>query len=220
MSPDAFKSKYNCNNGTECASLSGLYECSLGKYGNFDTILWPSPPPLNWVIIDDYDPRSPLSLSSTFHTYSKCHRSPGHCRNVSMHYQCQFTADGITIDAERDNMKLNGFFDCKKSRCVKLIRPPTRCDRYCPKITTTAVNVLIMHGDSLVTAECDIGYAHNEARGDEPGVQLTQRQQIWTEHDGILLINCFEVFKENDKIRWVFWGEISFQAIFTVIFFI
>lgn len=118
-----------------------------------------------------------------------------------MHYLCQFTADGITIDADRDNMKLNGFFDCKKSRCVKLNRPPTRCDRFCPKITTASVNVLIMHGDSLVTAECDIGYAYNEARGNQIGVQLPKRQQIWNEHDGILLTNCYEVFKDNDKIR-------------------
>lgn len=29
---DIFKSKYNCNNGTECASLTGLFDCSLGKY--------------------------------------------------------------------------------------------------------------------------------------------------------------------------------------------
>lgn len=30
---DIFKSKYNCNNGTECALLTGLFDCSLGKYG-------------------------------------------------------------------------------------------------------------------------------------------------------------------------------------------
>lgn len=58
-----------------------------------------------------------------------------------------------------------------------------------------------MHGDSVVAAECDIGYAYNEARGKEPGVRLAQRQQIWTEHDGILLTNCYEVIKDNDKIR-------------------
>lgn len=33
VQPDIFKSKYNCNNGTECASLTGLFDCSLGKYG-------------------------------------------------------------------------------------------------------------------------------------------------------------------------------------------
>lgn len=27
---DALKSKYNCNNGTECASLTGVFNCSLG----------------------------------------------------------------------------------------------------------------------------------------------------------------------------------------------
>lgn len=120
-----------------------------------------------------------------------------------MHYLCEFHADGITIDAERDNMKLNGFFDCKKSRCIKLNKAPTKCDRYCPKITTTAVNVLILMDDSVITAECDIGYGYNEARGNQPGIRLKpdERKQIWTEHDGILLTSCFEVHKEGDKLR-------------------
>lgn len=118
-----------------------------------------------------------------------------------MHYLCQYHADGITIDAERDNMKLNGFFDCKKSRCIKLNKPPTKCDRYCPKVTTAAVNVLIMIEDSLVTAECDVGYAYNEARGNQPGIRLTERKQIWSENDGILLANCFEFIKDGDKLR-------------------
>lgn len=127
----------------------------------------------------------------------------GHCRNVSMHYLCQFHADGIQIDAERDNMKFNGFFDCKKSRCIKLNKAPTKCDRYCPKVTTTAVNVLIMLDDSLITAECDAGFGYNEARGNEPGIRLKpeDRKKIWTEHDGILLTSCFEVNKDGDKLR-------------------
>lgn len=127
----------------------------------------------------------------------------GHCRNVSMHYLCQFHADGITIDAERDNMKLNGFFDCKKSRCIKLNKPPSKCDRYCPKVTTAAVNVIIMMADSLITAECDACFGYNEAHGSEPGIRLKpeDRKKIWTEHDGILLTSCYEVSKEGDKIR-------------------
>lgn len=121
-----------------------------------------------------------------------------------MYYLCYHHADGVTIDAERDNMKLNGFFECLKSRCVK-IKKPFSCDRYCPKITTTAVNVLIMQDDSLITAECDVGYAYNEARGNQPGVRLDERKKIWDETDGILLINCYEVFKEgekNERIRY------------------
>ena len=98
-------------------------------------------------------------------------------------------------------MKLNGFFDCKKSRCTKVNKPPTRCDRYCPKVTTTAVNVLIMVDDSLVTAECDVGFGYNEARGNQPGVRLAERKQIWNENDGILLASCFDAVKDGDKLR-------------------
>lgn len=69
------------------------------------------------------------------------------------------------------------------------------------KITTTAVNVLIMQDDSLWTAECDIGYGFNEARGSEPGIRIDPPKKIWDERDGILLTNCFEVTKDSDKIR-------------------
>ena len=36
----------------------------------------------------------------------------GHCANMSELYLCHHKADGMTIDAEQDNMKLNGFFEC------------------------------------------------------------------------------------------------------------
>lgn len=85
-------------------------------------------------------------------------------------YLCHHKADsGVVIDAEKDNLKLNGFFECVNSKCTK-IRKTFSCDRYCPKITT-AVNVLIMQDDNLVTAECDIGYGYNEARGMDAGVR-------------------------------------------------
>lgn len=118
-----------------------------------------------------------------------------------MYYLCQYTADGITVDAERDNMKLNGFFHCKKSKCVKLTKPPVKCDRLCRKIPTIHVNVLLMVGDSLVTADCEQGYGLNEARGNLPGVRLPEPQRIWQEQDGILLTNCFEVTKTGNKIE-------------------
>lgn len=117
-----------------------------------------------------------------------------------MHYLCHHHADGVTIDAERDNLKLNGYFECVKSRCVKIKRAFS-CDRYCPKITTTAVNVLIMQDDSLVTAECDVGYAYNEAKGSLPGVRLDKPKKIWDEMLGILLTNCYEVTKDGNKLR-------------------
>lgn len=124
----------------------------------------------------------------------------GHCRNLSMYYLCHHFADGITIDAERDNLKLNGYFECNKSRCVKIKRAFS-CDRYCPKITTTAVNVLIMQDDNLITAECDVGYAYNEAKGALPGVRLDQPKKIWEEALGILLTNCFEVSQDGNILK-------------------
>lgn len=120
---------------------------------------------------------------------------------MSTYYLCHHHADGITIDAERDNMKLNGFFECEKSRCVK-IKKPFSCDRYCHKITTLAVNVLIMRDDSLITAECDAGFAYNEARGSQPGIRIDPPKNIWNEKDGILLTNCFDVTRDGDKLRY------------------
>lgn len=119
---------------------------------------------------------------------------------MSMYYLCHHHADGISIDAERDNMKLNGYFECIKSKCVK-IRRPFSCDRYCSKITTTAVNVLIMQDDSLVTANCDVGFGYNEARGPDHGVRIDPPRKVWDENSGILLTNCFEVTKDGDKLR-------------------
>lgn len=127
--------------------------------------------------------------------------SPGHCRNMSQHYLCHHHADGVTIDAERDNLKLNGYFECNRSRCVKIKRAFS-CDRYCPKITTTSVNVLIMEGDKLVTAECDAAYAFNEARGREPGIRINPPRRIWDDGMGPLLTNCHSVLREPDnKLR-------------------
>lgn len=125
----------------------------------------------------------------------------GHCRNMSQYYLCHHHADGVTIDAERDNMKLNGYFECNRSRCVKIKRAFT-CDRYCPKITTTGVNVLIMHSDKLWTAECDVAYGYNEARGPDPGVRINPPKRIWDDGMGAIMTNCHSVTKEPDnKLR-------------------
>lgn len=58
-----------------------------------------------------------------------------------------------------------------------------------------------MQDDSLITAECDVGYAYNEAKGALPGVRLVKPKKIWDETRGTLLTNCYEVFKEGNKIR-------------------
>lgn len=114
-------------------------------------------------------------------------------------YLCHHRADGVIIDAEKDNLKLNGFFECLNSRCTK-IKKPFSCDRYCHKITTTAVNVLIMEEDTLVTAACDIGYALNEARGSEPGLRINPPKKIWDDSAGVLLTNCYDVKRDHDKL--------------------
>lgn len=68
-------------------------------------------------------------------------------------------------------------------------------------VTTTAVNILIMVDDSVITAECDVGFAYNEARGNQPGIRLSERKPIWNENDGILLTSCFDVNKVGDKLK-------------------
>jgi hypothetical protein len=62
----------------------------------------------------------------------------------------------------QDNLKLNGFFECQKSRCRQIKKTPFPCDRYCPRITTSGINVILFHGDVVLTAECSRGYTVNE----------------------------------------------------------
>ncbi|KAJ6636523.1 hypothetical protein Bhyg_15114 [Pseudolycoriella hygida] len=171
VKPEAIK-KFNCNNGTECAVLSGVFNCSLGRFlESFANCA------LNVFLL-----------------------TPGHCKNMSELYLCHHKADGgVVIDAEKDNLKLNGFFECVNSKCTK-IKKPFSCDRYCPKITT-AVNVLIMQDDNLVSAECDVGFAYNEARGKESGVRLATPKKVWDETMGVLLTSCHDVIKDGDKLR-------------------
>ncbi|CAD7083351.1 unnamed protein product [Hermetia illucens] len=126
--------------------------------------------------------------------------SNGHCKNMSEFYLCHHKADGFTLDPDKDNTKLNGFFECSGARCTK-IKNKFTCDRYCSKITTTAVNVLIIQDDSLITAECDTAVAFNEARGADAGVRIDPPKQFWAETDGILLTSCMGVVKDGDKIR-------------------
>ncbi|GAB0094783.1 ATPase, V0 complex, subunit e1/e2 [Sergentomyia squamirostris] len=145
--------KFNCNNGTECAQLTGVFNCSLG-----------------------------------------------HCANMSDLYECHYgRADGVTIDAEKDNMKLNGFFYCKGSNCTKIKRAFS-CDRFCPKITTTSINVFIMHNDSLTTADCEVALAHNEAHGPEPGVRINP-MRFWNESHGAVLTSCLDAVRSEGRIE-------------------
>ncbi|KAJ1531942.1 hypothetical protein ONE63_000582 [Megalurothrips usitatus] len=147
--------RYNCNQGSECDNLYGVFNCSLG-----------------------------------------------HCGNYSERFLCHYKADGIVLNTEKDNMKLNGFFECKKSICTK-IRRPFSCDRYCSKITTTAMNVFLMHEDNLFTGECREAFALNRADGSEPGAPVNMTE-VWHEDKsgGALLASCLSVVRVgNNSLR-------------------
>ena len=108
---------------------------------------------------------------------------------------CHDKPDGINIDAEKDNMKLNGFFHCTNSRCTK-IKKAFSCDRYCPKILTNGINVFLMQDDNVFTANCLVAYALNRANGSSPGVRLKKPEKIWTYKNGTMITSCFVVDKK------------------------
>ncbi|XP_071572989.1 tipE homolog 4 isoform X2 [Temnothorax nylanderi] len=144
--------RYNCNNGSECSMLTGVFNCSLG-----------------------------------------------HCSNMSELMLCHHKADGVVIDSERDNMKLNGFFSCQHSRCTK-IKNTFTCDRYCPSISTSDVNVYLMHDDSIISARCSRGMALNRANGSLPGIRLDKPVKIWDERNGSIFASCFAVTNHGNII--------------------
>ncbi|EZA57668.1 hypothetical protein DMN91_002525 [Ooceraea biroi] len=144
--------RYNCNNGSECGMLTGVFNCSLG-----------------------------------------------HCSNMSELMLCHHKADGIVVDSEKDNMKLNGFFSCQNSRCTK-IKHAFTCDRYCPNITTSDINVYLMQGDNIISARCSHGVALNRANGSLPGTRLDEPVKIWDEQNGSIIASCFAVKKEGSVI--------------------
>lgn len=146
--------RYNCNNGSECSTLAGVFNCSLG-----------------------------------------------HCANMSELMLCHHKADGIVIDSEKDNMKLNGFFSCQNSRCTKIKRPFS-CDRYCPKISTSNSNVFLMQNDNIFAARCASGFALNRANGNLPGSRLDEPVKIWdAEQSQSIFASCFRVTREGTYIR-------------------
>jgi hypothetical protein len=141
--------KYNCNNGSECGFLTGLFNCSLG-----------------------------------------------HCANWSDAYQCQYKADGIALDSERDNMKMTGFFECKRSRCVE-IKQQLICDRYCNKIATTNANVFVLYDDFVYSGDCTNAFALTSANGTDPGIRI-EPKEIWNKDnytDQVLITSCMTAVK-------------------------
>ncbi|KAH8329606.1 hypothetical protein KR074_000223 [Drosophila pseudoananassae] len=145
--------KFNCNNGTACNNIRGVFNCSNGK--------------------------------------------SRHCKNMSEFFLCHHKADGHVINSQKDNTKLNGFFECHGVHCTK-IKKPFSCDRYCSKITTANVNTLIMHEDNVIAADCESAVAFNQARGSEHGVRI-EPTEFWKEEDGNLLTNCATVTRESDN---------------------
>ncbi|XP_055373381.1 uncharacterized protein LOC129606830 [Condylostylus longicornis] len=150
VDPNNFK-KYNCNNGTICSNLHGLFNCSNG-----------------------------------------------HCKNISEFMLCHHTADGPSIDPEKDNSKLNGYFECYGPKCTK-IKKEFRCDRYCGKITTADVNVIIMQDNDVITADCEEAVAFNEANGNNPPIRISPFT-FWKETDGMIMTSCMTVDRYPDKI--------------------
>nr|CAD7409065.1 unnamed protein product [Timema cristinae] len=186
--PGALK-KYNCNNGTECESLTGVFNCSLG-----------------------------------------------HCANMSEMYQCHHKADGITVNSERDNMKLNGFFECDKATCIKIKvilltfdkhvldvregsklyfvikgkysknkeeeKHPFVCDRLCPKISTLDVNTYLLYEDNVYTGNCERTLAFNRANGTSVGSPVNATE-IWQNKNSteVLMASCLSVKIEDSSIK-------------------
>lgn len=145
---------YNCNNGTECSSLYGVFNCSLG-----------------------------------------------HCKNMSEIYKCHHKADGFVVDNDRDNTKLNGFFECKGSKCTKIKRH-FNCDRICPKIVRGTRNVLITMDNTLYMATCSGAIATTKTNGNEPGVKI-EPTLIWKEaYQDVLMISCHTVTKSNETVKY------------------
>lgn len=145
--------RYNCNNGTECSTLFGVFNCSLG-----------------------------------------------HCTNFSEVYHCHHTADGLVLDSDKDNVKLNGFFECKGSKCIKIKRAFS-CDRFCENIFTASKNVYITSDDNLHSALCENAAASNVANGKLEGTDIKPRV-IWEKQEGkVLMMSCHLVTHSENTIR-------------------
>lgn len=125
--------------------------------------------------------------------------SLGHCTNMSEVYQCHHKADGLILDSDKENVKLNGFFECRGSRCTKIKRP-FACDRFCPPIYTVSKNVYVTSDDNLYTANCKRVIAFTEANGKEEGREI-EPIVIWESNpDDILMMSCHVVVKAGHQM--------------------
>lgn len=158
----------NCNNGSACSTLTGLFNCSLG-----------------------------------------------HCANMSNMFQCRYKTEGGAIDSEKDNSKLNGFFECRHSLCVKVKRMKS-CTRYCPKIGTTGANVYVGYEDSVITMQCKRIIATNECHGIEEGHDIDP-ETIWTAKPGeVLLTSCGTITRNGTSLRSVYYVVLFSKSVETL----
>ncbi|KAF4524692.1 hypothetical protein B566_EDAN009536 [Ephemera danica] len=128
------------NNGSNIRFCGGTVEC----------------PPANEGMLKSLNCNNDDECKSITGVFT-CKR--GHCSNLSEIYNCKPVADGSIIDATKDNLKLNGFFECVASRCRHIRKTPFPCDRYCSKINTIRgngdkANVLLLHGDNVEVVTC------------------------------------------------------------------
>ncbi|XP_022166393.1 uncharacterized protein LOC111030954 [Myzus persicae] len=124
----------------------------------------------------------------------------GHCSNMSELYQCYYNKSGSSIDSDKDNLKLNGYFICDNGSCFT-IKWPFDCDRYCNKITTTGVNVFLRLGDTVHTGDCQRVVAYNKANGNAAhGEPLATPKEIWSDENstiGIFMASCNSITRDS-----------------------
>ncbi|KAF6204894.1 hypothetical protein GE061_019058 [Apolygus lucorum] len=132
----------------------------------------------------------------------------GHCSNWSSMFLCHNHADGIVVDATKDNLKLNGFFECKHSKCIKY-KTNLNCDRICPNITTHRSNVFVQYheykggtqlGNNIFMGNCERVLAHTETDGPEEGREIPPKV-IWTRNSNTtLLTTCHVIEMRGDSL--------------------
>ncbi|XP_047103357.1 uncharacterized protein LOC124722205 [Schistocerca piceifrons] len=117
----------------------------------------------------------------------------GHCDGMSKMHECTYKADGLVIDSERDNAKLNGYFLCKKARCTKARN--VQCVRICPRIETLHATVMARSGDSVRAAHCEraIALYPNGTLHHEP---------FWDANGGdVLFVSCTHLQPDGTSFR-------------------
>ncbi|KAG8338729.1 hypothetical protein J6590_000408 [Homalodisca vitripennis] len=194
--------KYNCNEDKVCGALTGVCNCALGHCANMFA---------NPGVLHKYNCNEDKVCGALTGVFN-C--SLGHCANMSELFLCHYKADGIIVDSDKDNLKLNGFFECYKSRCTKIKNMRNfYCERYCPRISTTANNIYIQYENNVYTGQCGQVTAHNRAQGNEPGSSV-QPTTVWSDKGSgeVFLASCHTVTRHRDN-RLSFRTTISLYSV-------